>query len=388
MDNTLPENQITVEEMNYFIDSIYKFINELGNPKQNIIWLSNIIIRRLKSDFDMYSIIEGNRGRGKSSLLIMLSLLICRYAGLYKNKKTGKIVKVLPRTTPMSDDWERLTVSFDFKKHISFLDNVEDVKKKFNSISKYEPFGLDEGSKNLHRQNWASKMQFMLVKLSDTQRYQNKAFFICFPNFRELNSVFRNDRVMLRLYVYERGQCIISLKDPNRYALDPWHLDSNFDTTEYYLKRYPIISRGPKQILYAESKTKNYAGNFAFPDLKKIAPRIWEVYYKYKVENAQKDINDDETTKDSKSVLKWKAAVKSVVRFLKETMPELSISKISSILKISKITYSELMNNKLPNEDKESLEDAQVYTAEGENLIESIEAEKQKEINKNRDKTL
>ena len=257
---------------------------------------------------------------GKSNLILLVALLMCRYAGTWRNKIDGKLVTTYPRTNPLDPkEWEQLTINFDFNKNMSFLDKTEELKKKYNALDRYMPFIIDEGSKNLHKYGWQNKLQQMLIMLSQTERYQNKAFFICFPNFKELTTTFRNDRIKMRLYIYDRNtkqryaSCIISMKDVNRWISDPWHMEENAKSFEYLLKRIPIASRSAYHVLKAERKLKGYAGNFDFPSLKHISPRIWKIYMKFKIENAQKEQGTEEETKDSVRLTKWKYATKQLM---------------------------------------------------------------------------
>ena len=53
---------ISVEEMEDLIIKVKEFIAERGNPRMNPIWLSNLIIRRLRGDRDYYINCEGEKG--------------------------------------------------------------------------------------------------------------------------------------------------------------------------------------------------------------------------------------------------------------------------------------------------------------------------------------
>lgn len=349
---SLPQNdEISVEEINDLCKKVEEFYAERGNPKINIIWLANLILKRLMSDRDYFANIEGIRGSGKSNFILLLSLIQCRYAGIWRNKKTGKLVKVLPRLKPLDENWEHIKFGFSFKNNMSFLDESEAVKTKFNNLDRYMPFIIDEGSKNLHKYQWNNKLQFLLVKMSDTERYQNKSVYVCFPNFKELNSAFRNDRIMLRVYLYDRNKtqhyssAIISLKDVNRYVPDPWHTEDNAKAFEYHLRRIPAALRGPSNILYAEKKLAGFAGNFDVPSLEHIAPRIWDLYMQYKIFHAQKDQVGEELEEPEKvsiQVLKWKIHMRKLLDFIKQEKPDLNNVILSKLIGISKGTIIKL----------------------------------------------
>jgi hypothetical protein len=346
-------DEITVQEVQDLVKRVEDFYRERENPKINLIWLADTILKRLYNDLDYYVNIEGKKGFGKSNAILLLAILQCRFCGLWKNKKTGKIVNVLPRSKPLPEPWEHIKFGFQFDRNMSFLDNTEVVKKKFYGLDRYHPFIIDEGSKNLHKYQWANKLQFLLVKMSDTERYQNKAFYVCFPNFRELNSTFRNDRIEMRIFLYNKNvhkhfsSAIINIKDVNRHVFDPWHTEDNAKDFEYLLRRVPAATRGASHILYAESKLKGYAGYFDVPELAFISPKIWATYMKYKIANAQKDSADSEDDEklDSKRIKKLKEGTYSLISFIKARLPDINNVEISKILDVTPMTISKLLNN-------------------------------------------
>lgn len=289
---------------------------------------------------------------GKSNFILLLSLIQTRYSGIYKDTKTGALIKVMPRVKPMPDRYKQLSVGFSFRNNMSFLDESDDVKRKFNGIDKYHPLIIDEGSKNLHKYQWNNKLQFLLVRMSDTERWQNKSVYVCFPNFKELNPAFRNDRIMMRIYLYDRNKnqgyssCILSLKDENRYNSDPWHNDENAKEYEYILRKTNIAMRTPAHILMAERKLKNYAGNFEVPSLEKIAPRIWDIYMKYKTYYANKDaagINLKEE-EESVKVTKLKVNVRKLIDYVQKNLPDLTKKDLQKISGLSQPAFITLMH--------------------------------------------
>ena len=348
-------DKIEVEEIEDLIKKVEEFYAERGNPKLNVIWLADLFLKRLKNDLDYYINCEGQKGYGKSNLMLLLSLMQSRYAGVYKRKSDGKHFKVLPRVKPLDvEKFERISVGFSFNKNMSFLDNVKDIEKKYHSLDKYQSFVIDEGSKNLHKHRWMDALQFKLVQLSDTERWQNKTFFICFPNFIELNSAFRNNRIMMRIYVYHRdvkkhyASAILSLKDINRYIADPWHTDWNAKLFEDILKRTPSSLRTSYHVLKAEKKLKGYAGTFEFPELKVIAPKIWSIYMKYKIENATKEAEVVEETEGVR-ILRWKVASKNLVDWVRLKFPKMTYPELAEIMGIANITLIGLRTLKKPD---------------------------------------
>lgn len=346
----VPWDEISITDLNKLMIGVEEFYEERNSPKMNAVWLADTIIKRLRNDSDFWLNCEGIKGKGKSNLILLITLLIHRYSGIWKNKKTGEFVKVLPRITPLSEEWEHVKLGFEFSKNMSFLDSHQDVRNKYNLLDRYGAFIIDEGSKNLHKYNWQSKTQFMLVQMSDTERYQNKCCFVCFPNFKELNPTFRNDRIMARLYVYFRSNakkyssCILSLKDENRHIIDPWHTDLNSKLYEDTLKKIPFGARSPEQILKAEKRLKGYIGNFDVPSIKHLAPKIWNIYMKYKIENAQKELVDvDEKELEwEKKMFKWKYATNNLITFIKDKLPHVTFKDLATVTSLSPSMISAL----------------------------------------------
>ena len=346
------DDTISVEEMNDLMKKVEQFYFDRGNPRMNIIWLANLILKRLKLDRDYYINCEGTKGTGKSNFILLLSLIQTRYSGLYRDTKNGHIIKVLPRLKPMDKRYEQLTCGFSFKNNMSFLDESENVKQKFNGLDKYHPMIIDEGSKNLHKYQWNNKLQFLLVRMSDTERWQNKSVYVCFPNFKELNPAFRNDRILMRIYLYDRkikenySSCIISLRDQNRYISDPWHNDDNAKQYEYILRRTSIVSRTPNDILNAEKRLKNYAGCFDVPCLEKLAPRIWDIYMKYKSYYANKDAQgiDLKEDEETKKLMKLHINLRRLIDYVKVNFPNLTNKDMQKIAGLSAPAYIKLLH--------------------------------------------
>ena len=357
--NPVKKNQISVDEMQKLMVKIEEFYEK--RPCQiDLFELARLILLRLKSDRDFFLSIEGIKGTGKSNFMVLLILVMCRYAGIWYDKQEEKFIKVLPRSNPLPEErYEHIECSVSFDNNLSFLDDALTLQTKFNSIERFMPFGIDEGSKNLHKQKWQDAMQFKLVQMSDTERWQNKAFFVCFPNFKELNTVFRNDRIQMRIYAYVRytkenyAKAILSVKDNSRWTSDPWHLQENEKLFENILKKIPMAYRTPEHIAKAERRLKGYAGELNIPSLKTLAPRIWDIYYKYKIDNAKKEM-DNGNGKDSESIRsqKQKYAIKKLISFVKLKFPNVKFTEIAKLTNMSSSAISKLYNEKLDIEDK------------------------------------
>ena len=356
MDTSPGWDKIDISEIYDLLAKVDDFYQARENPKLNVLWLVNLWLKRLRNDLDYYVNCEGQKGYGKSNLMLLLSILQARYSGIWENNYTKKRYRVLARTRPLPKDYTHIECGFQFTRNMSFLDDAKGVKLKYNSLDRYQPFVIDEGSKVLHKHRWMDLMQYELVRLSDTSRYQNKTFLVCFPHFSELNAAFRNDRIMMRLYVYHRdvnnhyADCIISLKDLNRYVPDPWHTDDNAKAYEEILKRTPPSLRNHTHVLYAEKKLKGYAGHFEFPELRIISPHIWSIYERYKKENAKRDETtiEGEEEKESERILKWKWASRHLVDWIVQKHPEMTYSEIAKVMGIATLTLTQVRTLKEP----------------------------------------
>lgn len=355
----LAGEKISPAEMENLMQQVEDFYKQRPN-EFTIFQLANLILRRLKSDRDFFMSFEGMRGTGKSNLMILLQLVICRYAGIWRNTDTNELRKVLPRMKPLPEPWIQETCSFEFSKNVSFLDKVEDLQEKFNSIDRFMPFGIDEGSKNLHKSQWQNKVAHKLVLMSDTERYQNKGFFICIPNFNELNKAFRDDRINIRIYLVVRhtnenfAECVITKKDESRWTSDPWHIDNNAKKFEYLLRKRPVAIRTPQDILKAEKKLTGFLSTMAIPNLKTMAPRLWDIYYKHKIDNAKQEHSKDDSAneqKQTKNTQKYKYAIKQLLALAK-VKNKITFKDLSELTRMSQVALHNIYREKLEIEDE------------------------------------
>lgn len=185
----------------------------------------------------------------------------------------------------------------------------------------------------------------------NTERYQNKAFFICIPNFKELTTAFRSDRINMRIFLVirhtKKGICeaVISSKDESRWTDDPWHIDENAKKFEWLLRKYPVSRRTWEHTLRAERKLTGYLSSISFPNLKEFSPRLWEIYYKHKTINAQRELSPTEK-KDSKQLQRYKFAIKQMIAFLKSRY-KISWNDLGKLTKLSGTSVSRIWQEQL-----------------------------------------
>lgn len=202
-----------------------KYKDYLNQP-ENLVQLAKYIRARLRKDWDIVIAITGEEGSGKSTLAIALSMLI--------------------------DD------KFDLERNVVYIPDAEELKKEFMALKQYQCYLVDEAIRAAHKYKWHDALQQKLTEIYATERFQNKATLLLIPNFQDLTKSFRDYRVKLRIHVFERGHAMAFVKDPDKDALDPWHINPTIEYKKKMFKNKPLAYRGKEKRLAVERKTINY----------------------------------------------------------------------------------------------------------------------------------
>jgi len=361
MEKKKDPNHIPIEEFNRLMLGVEKFIEERGNPKFNIVWVSDMMLKRVQKDNDTWVCLEGQKSKGKSNTALLISLLIHRYSGVWVNTETGEKREEVPRLTPLPQPWLQTEVGFSFDKNLSFLDNAQQIREKYNLLPRFGCLVLDESIKNLLKYNFMQKAQQDLIRLSATERFQNKICLLCIPSFDELTSVFRRDRVQMRLYMYFRStaqnsaSCIMSLKNESRFSTDPWSQDYNSKLYDKLLERVNFGLRSREQILKTEKRLKGFVCDFEVPNIKHLSPKIWNIYQRLKEQNAAKEGADSEidpqTIVYEKKIYNLKYGINALITWLKEKYPEITYKKIAEITTLTPAQISTIKSEMNKNLD-------------------------------------
>jgi len=123
------------------------------------IFLLMILRKHIGRNRDAFALIEQDKGFGKSTLAIQLAKKWVNIAKQYLDYK----------------------LSFDYKTHIVYDDNVDDILEKVNSLPQYSPVIFDEGARIILAENWNTKAQKKIKQLFGEIRTKHLFVIINFP---------------------------------------------------------------------------------------------------------------------------------------------------------------------------------------------------------------
>ena len=215
-----------------------------------ILWslqrLMMAICDRLQNQFDVFMVIEGKRGLGKSTLGYKVMMLVKR-----EMKRRGvNGYKFIPRRDLL---YER-----------------QDVLKFFH---KWQHSGLaDEMINVTFNRDFYNPDQKDLVKMINMNRDHNNLFIACVPQFKVLDSQIKNLCAM-KITVVRRGISIIHTPNKTVYARDIWDEQVNEKIEREWLKGGIRLPR--------YSKLTTFRGFLRFP---KLTEKQEEIYQKIKDE--------------------------------------------------------------------------------------------------------
>ena len=203
---------------------------------RNIVWslkrLVNAICDRLLNRFDVFIVIEGKRGLGKSTLGYKLMLLVRRE--MRRRKVQG--YKFIPRN--------------------DLIYSRREVLKFFN---KWQHSGMaDEMINVTFNRDFYNEDQKDIIKLINMNRDHNNFFIACVPHFKTLDSQIKN-LCSMKISILRRGIAIIQTPNKTIYSPDIWDERINEKIERDWLKG------GIKHPRY--SKLTTYRGFVHFPKL-------------------------------------------------------------------------------------------------------------------------
>jgi len=204
----------------------------------------------LREDYDFVAAITGREGSGKSSLMIILMILI--------DKKTN------------------------LRKQLSLLPSSGEIKRMFKKVRQYGVIGIDEAIKILHKHEWYNVLQKIIVHMYATERFQNKATLLCIPRFKDLTENFRNHRVNCWIDVLDRGVAFVKVPIPVSYFADPWMMDEMIKKYHFLLKSKKGSQITIEEMERIEKKNPCYVDTIYFPDL---PLEIKELYLELKIQS-------------------------------------------------------------------------------------------------------
>jgi hypothetical protein len=197
---------------------------------------AGLMRERVANDWDVVIGITGEEGAGKTTLAIMLSML--------------------------------LDPAFDLIKNVAYLPTYDEVEAKFRALKGQQVFLIDEAIKVLYKLRWADKLQISISEMYATERWQNKITIMCMPRFSDFSERFRNHRIKIWIHVITRGVAVVMIKDDiNIYTTDPWYMGENSKTLLKATKMKKVVNYSIEEKLNIFSKSRNFLSFFKYDAL-------------------------------------------------------------------------------------------------------------------------
>jgi hypothetical protein len=206
--------------------------------------LVNSICDRLTNKFDVFMVIEGKRGLGKSTLGFKLMKLVKR-----EMKKRG-------------------VDGYQFIPRRDLLYTRKEVLKFFH---KWKHSGIaDEMINVTFNRDFYNEDQKDIIKMINMNRDHNNFFIACVPQFKNLDSQIKN-LASMKITVVRRGVAIIHMPNKTVYSSDIWDERVNEKIERGWL------TGGIKNPQY--SRLTTYRGFLKFP---KLSDKQEAIYQKIK----------------------------------------------------------------------------------------------------------
>lgn len=273
-----------------------KVINHLRKIRRehkldkNLGWVVETFVLRNFNDFDSMLCISGGEGVGKSTLAYWIARM--------------------------------MDLLFTIEKTFIFSPKTQEAIKQAKELHPFGAIVLDEGVKAAYKLNWNKSIQIQLKKVFNINRSENKTTIVCIPNYRDLDSYFRNHRVKFWIHVYSRSKAVVFRRQDNPYATDPFLLDWN---DRDWLKS--VLKKGRKakilddeELLKKMQRNPCYFEEFVFPSIP------WSHFQQYsRLKEHFKYEDEDEANKPSNIQLQRDQAIAALY---KKGMPVTEIMRL------------------------------------------------------------
>lgn len=251
----------------------------------------NIWYKRLLKNYDLPIAITGYEGTGKSTLAIIYARKMAR--------KTGTL--------------------FDLEHNVLYNPSYEQAIRILQSVQPMSSVVIDEAIRIMYVRNWNDKNQKRLNQLFTIIREKRLFVLICIPAFAELDSFFRQNRILLWIHIFVRGKACLFSKIPNPFAVDAFNVGvaKRIIDVELGRKMYRIEDT----IAILKDKLPNFVMYFTF---KQLPERLEKQYIafkrKYTIELPLKDKEEELSRLD---------VLRGAIVDLYQSSPEWSIKKLA-----------------------------------------------------------
>lgn len=282
----------------------------IDNQPEDIKRLAKFIRTRLRIDKDLVIAVTGGEGEGKTTFTTILAFLV--------------------------DEGFLLTTN------MSMIPNPQEIKEEFTALPQYAFYLIDEAIRSLHKHKWHDTLQQTITQLYATERWQNKCTALLIPNFQDLTKSFRDYRVMLRIHVWERGFAMAYIKDFDKDATDPWHIDETIMFKKKVFKSRPLSQRDRNKVYEIERKTINYFMDLHWVDLPE---EIKEEYRELKIKSREIYVERSDPVLDGKTDLDKRRmqAIYNLILEVKNCRPGIMQKEIAAISGLNENTIRGLI---------------------------------------------
>lgn len=260
-----------------------------------------MVVCILLNKFDLFLVIEGNRGLGKSTMAYHVARAVNReFRRLFRFEREvvlyyyDRLHKA--KGKPLEDFVQDLITlkekrAYLFKPTKSLLYTRHEVLRFFH---KWYVIGVADEMINVSfNRDFYNEEQKDLVKMINMNRDHSNLFIACVPQFQTLDSQIKN-LCKVRLTVVRRGVAVIQTPNRTIYSKDKWDQSTNEKIERDWIKK------GVQNPHY--SKLTTFRGIVRFPPLTAKQEAIYQAIKDEKrnlVAREQMGITDEEDEKDA-----------------------------------------------------------------------------------------
>ena len=280
------------------------FSVDLKERSKSVMEFGKRAMKRLKKDFDLVICISGYNGIGKSTLALRLANSL----------------------NPDAFGWE----------DVMFTSDAETIKNAILHNPRYSAVIIDEAIKSFYKKLHYKQEQIGLAQLFNICRKENKCLILVIPRLTDLGESFRNFRVWLHVWCYDRGKAALFKRDASTFnESDAWHMKYNREIEKEAIKR-------GKKIEEVVHKMQGFIGDIYWED---IEPEVKKEYRRRSIEAEAKDLAIGDK---SEGVLsdRWRSRFKNISEYLL-LKGILKRRKLSAISKCPDTTLAEVLGKEV-----------------------------------------